>query len=725
MDVRDGVYIQSSPHGVIRRNRARDLRYGLHYMNSDDNIFEDNVFENGDAGTAIMYSRRLVFRRNQFLRNRGFASVGLLLKSCDDVLAEHNLIADNARGVFIEGSDRIVIRENVIAQSDIALVIFASTSRATITGNSFVGNLAPLSLVGRRTDTAIAGNYWSDNDALDLDGDGRTDRPYRLSSLFDHLRGNLTAADLFSRSLSAAAIAAAERSLPVLEAVPVLDPAPLARPPVLPVPVQARRAGGAAAAGLLASASVLLLGRRPAAGRPEDGRMIRFTGVTKRFAGRVAVGGLTVDMKPGQVDGAARSQRIRQDDDAEDGRGADPAGRGDRDGGRSAGVGAGGADPAGIPAAAGGLSRDADRARGARVLPRAARRARGQRRGGAADRVAERSRSPRGRHVFGRHGAAARARGRHAAGRRRAAPRRADGRAGSRGARGLLRPGEPRPGGTHGPLHVAPGGRRAARRGSRARPRRGRARRGSPARGARRVAGRARQHAASGTERGQRRCPRFCAPCRRAAGRGRHRGAGPVGVARSPSSTRSAGPARSSRPSSRNPRRSKRCTRRCCQPLRRRDGPAVKAARLLVVLCVAASACRPGAVTPVPLQAGTACSNCRMTVVEPTLASQLVAPGEEPRFFDDIGCLTAYLATHPSGPADRAFVADHATGAWIDAARAVYTRAGAIATPMNSHLVAHENARARDADASVRGGVPLTVADVFGPRGVPGGDRDR
>lgn len=29
--------------------------------------------------------------------------------------------------------------------------------------------------------------------------------------------------------------------------------------------------------------------------------MIRFTGVTKRFAGRVAVGGLTVDMEPGQV----------------------------------------------------------------------------------------------------------------------------------------------------------------------------------------------------------------------------------------------------------------------------------------------------------------------------------------------------------------------------------------------------------------------------------------
>ena len=73
---RDGFYIQSSSHGFVRGNRASDLRYGLHYMFSDDNVFEDNVFENGAAGAALMYSNRLTFRRNRFVRNRGFASVG-------------------------------------------------------------------------------------------------------------------------------------------------------------------------------------------------------------------------------------------------------------------------------------------------------------------------------------------------------------------------------------------------------------------------------------------------------------------------------------------------------------------------------------------------------------------------------------------------------------------------------------------------------------------------
>jgi nitrous oxidase accessory protein len=261
VDVRDGVYIQSSPHGTIRGNVARDLRYGLHYMYSDDNVFEDNVFQNADAGTAVMYSRRLTFRRNQFLHNRGFASVGLLLQTCDDVIAEQNIIADNARGIFLEGARRVRIRDNAIAQSDVAVVLFDSTVDTTVSHNSFVGNLSPLMLVGRHTEVTFTGNYWSDNPSLDLDADGRTDRPYQLSSLFDTLRGNLTAADLFSRSLSVSALSAAEEALPVLAPAPVVDPSPLASPPLLALPpLWHRPESRHSIGGLLTSALALIAG---------------------------------------------------------------------------------------------------------------------------------------------------------------------------------------------------------------------------------------------------------------------------------------------------------------------------------------------------------------------------------------------------------------------------------------------------------------------------------
>ncbi|HJS58742.1 MAG TPA: nitrous oxide reductase family maturation protein NosD [Vicinamibacteria bacterium] len=275
VDVRDGLYLQNASKGTLRGNVARDVRYGLHYMFSDDNVFEDNTFENGAAGTAIMYSERIVFRRNRFLRNRGFASVGLLFQSCDDVLAEDNLVADNARGVFIEGSHRVTLRRNVIAGSDVAVVLYDPSGGHRFESNSFVGNRSPLELVARRTDTVFEGNYWSGNDEPDLDGDGRSDRPYRLTSVFDHFRGNLTAADILADSLAAAAIGAAERAFPVLRLVPVEDSAPLARPPRLDaVPPPSGRAseanpfGVAASLALgLAGASLLSSSRRPKAGR--------------------------------------------------------------------------------------------------------------------------------------------------------------------------------------------------------------------------------------------------------------------------------------------------------------------------------------------------------------------------------------------------------------------------------------------------------------------------
>jgi nitrous oxidase accessory protein len=277
VDTRDGLYVQSSPGGRLTGNVARDVRYGLHFMYSDDNVFEDNTFSNADAGTAIMYSRRIVFRRNRFLRNRGFASVGLLFKTCDDVVAESNLIADNARGIFLEGSERNTFRGNVIAQSDMAIVLYDSCARNRFTGNSFVENMTPLMLVGRRTDTVFEGNYFSDNDEPDLDGDGFADAPYRLSNVFDHFRGNLTAADLFSQGPGALAIAAAERSFPVLQSIPVEDKTPLVRPPALPdVPPPDEAGGSASIPGLAGSAILLCAGaalllRGGRRGRPAAG----------------------------------------------------------------------------------------------------------------------------------------------------------------------------------------------------------------------------------------------------------------------------------------------------------------------------------------------------------------------------------------------------------------------------------------------------------------------
>lgn len=129
---------------------------------------------------------------------------------------------------------------------------------------------------------------------------------------------------------------------------------------------------------------------------------------------------------------------------------------------------------------------------------------------------------------------------------------------------------------------------------------------------------------------------------------------------------------------------------------------------LLAVMLLAA--CATGTPQPVAIDTrNDACQHCRMIVSNVRVAAQIVAPGDEALIFDDIGCLRDYLAATPP-PADAVvYVADHRTGAWVDAAGAVFTKTAAVATPMGSGIVAHADISSRDADDAARGGTGVTL----------------
>jgi copper chaperone NosL len=139
-----------------------------------------------------------------------------------------------------------------------------------------------------------------------------------------------------------------------------------------------------------------------------------------------------------------------------------------------------------------------------------------------------------------------------------------------------------------------------------------------------------------------------------------------------------------------------------------------------LALAAFAAACG-GPPGPAPLDTrNEACAFCRMAVSDPGFASQLVAPGELPRFFDDLGCLASYLKGGRVPAGGVAFVADHRTRVWVPASRAVYTRVPGLATPMGSHVIAHETAASRDADPDAKAGTPVSATELFGPTGPDG-----
>jgi copper chaperone NosL len=112
------------------------------------------------------------------------------------------------------------------------------------------------------------------------------------------------------------------------------------------------------------------------------------------------------------------------------------------------------------------------------------------------------------------------------------------------------------------------------------------------------------------------------------------------------------------------------------------------------------------------------CAFCRMTVSEVRFAGQIVAPGEEAKFFDDVGCLRDYLRQHAAAKGATAYVADHRTKMWTVAAKAVYVKNEQVETPMGSHLLAYSDAASRDADTQAAG-TRMTATGVFGPAGPP------
>lgn len=103
-----------------------------------------------------------------------------------------------------------------------------------------------------------------------------------------------------------------------------------------------------------------------------------------------------------------------------------------------------------------------------------------------------------------------------------------------------------------------------------------------------------------------------------------------------------------------------------------------------------------------------------MVVSEPRFAAQVAAPGEEPRFYDDLRCLRDGLRQAPPARGAVVFVADVRTGAWAEATHAVFARVPAMATPMASHWVAWKDDASRLSDPEGRGAEVLPGSVIFG-----------
>ncbi len=228
MGHRDGIYFEFVTNSIIRKNFSHEnIRYGLHFMFSNDDIYQDNQFQSNGAGVAVMFSHGVKMFRNRFEDNWGDAAYGLLLKEISDSYIQDNIFTKNTSGIYIEGASRIKMSHNLFSKNGWAMKIQASCLEITVEKNNFVGNSFDVSTNGTLVLNNFDHNYWDKYEGYDLNKDRIGDLPYRPVSMYSMIVEKNPPAMLLFRSFITTLLDKTEKILPSITPEGLKDNFPL------------------------------------------------------------------------------------------------------------------------------------------------------------------------------------------------------------------------------------------------------------------------------------------------------------------------------------------------------------------------------------------------------------------------------------------------------------------------------------------------------------------
>lgn len=225
---RDGIYLELTSAAVIDGNDIADSRYAVHTMWCDDSRYSDNYAHDNLVGLALMFSTRIVARRNILHNNR---THGILWVQVTHGTIEGNVVIGNTKGMFVYNSLYNTIRGNLIARNNLGSHYWGGSEENIMEANAFIENEIQVKFVAAK-DQTWHGNFWSDYGGWDIDGDGYGEVAYHSNTLVDALLWNYPLARLLLASPAFQILALAEREFPVITVPKVVDPSPRMVPPM-------------------------------------------------------------------------------------------------------------------------------------------------------------------------------------------------------------------------------------------------------------------------------------------------------------------------------------------------------------------------------------------------------------------------------------------------------------------------------------------------------------
>jgi nitrous oxidase accessory protein len=228
---KDGIYLEKNAKCFIFHNLSRhNLRYGLHFMFSNDSVYTGNVFDNNEAGVAVMYAMNVSMYHNKFINNWGDSVFGLLLKEISYSRIKGNTFQNNTTAIFADGATKIDFYDNQFENNGWAIKINSNCMENKVMKNNFINNTFDVSTNGSVVMNEFRLNYWDKYEGYDLDKDKIGDVPFHPLSLYSVLVEQNASVMLLFRSFLVDMLDRTEKIIPSLTPESFVDDQPLMRP---------------------------------------------------------------------------------------------------------------------------------------------------------------------------------------------------------------------------------------------------------------------------------------------------------------------------------------------------------------------------------------------------------------------------------------------------------------------------------------------------------------
>ncbi len=231
---RDGIYLEFVSDSELKDNlSSNNIRYGLHFMFSNNDTYTHNTFTDNGAGVAVMFSQHVYMYSNTFENNLGASAYGILLKEISDGEISKNVFKNNTIGILMEGTSRLKVKNNRFEKNGWGFRIQASCSDITVVENNFTGNTFDIATNGTLVLNKFDNNYWDKYEGYDLNKDGKGDVPFHPVSMFAMITEEMPYSIILYRSFMVMLLERAEKAMPSITPIDLKDNSPLMKAIVL------------------------------------------------------------------------------------------------------------------------------------------------------------------------------------------------------------------------------------------------------------------------------------------------------------------------------------------------------------------------------------------------------------------------------------------------------------------------------------------------------------